>query len=87
MTGFAFGLYAGAMADRVDRRTLILRMNLLRALLLAVLTATIALQVVNVLIVLSSLLLLGTVDTFVNPTSIYARAPCSQYLSPDTETT
>lgn len=65
--GFAFGLYAGAVADRVDRRALILRMNLLRALVLAVLTATIALQVVNVWVVLTALLLLGTVDTFANP--------------------
>lgn len=69
LPGFVLGLYAGAVADRVDRRVLILRMNLLRAAALAVLTTTIAVHVVNVWIVLAALLLLGTADTFANTAS------------------
>ena len=62
--GLVLGLYAGAVVDRVDRRALMLWMNLLRVAILAALTATIALDLVNVGVVLGALLLLGTTDTF-----------------------
>jgi MFS family permease len=67
--GFVLGLWAGAVADRVDRRALILQMNFLRAGALAALTATILAHAVNVWIVLIALLLLGTADTFANSAS------------------
>jgi MFS family permease len=67
--GFAFGLYAGALADRTDRRSLVLRMNLVRALALAALTATIIAHVASVEVILAALFVLGLTDTFVNTAS------------------
>ncbi|MDQ1706179.1 MAG: hypothetical protein QOF18_2545, partial [Frankiaceae bacterium] len=56
--GFALGLYAGAVADRVDRRALVLWMSLVRAVALAALTMTILLHVVSVGVVLAVLFVL-----------------------------
>jgi MFS family permease len=67
--GFALGLYAGALADRVDRRALVVCMNLVRAAALAGLTAAIVLHAANVGVVLGTLFVLGTADTFGNSAS------------------
>jgi MFS family permease len=67
--GFALGLYAGAVADRVDRRALVLWMSLVRAVALAALTMTILLHVVSVGVVLAVLFVLGTADAFANNAS------------------
>jgi MFS family permease len=67
--GFAFGLYAGAVADRVDRRLLVMTMNLVRAAALAGLTAAIVFNVAGVGVVLAALFVLGTADTFGNSAS------------------
>ena len=67
--GFALGLYAGALADRVDRRVLAMRMNLLRVVALAALTAAILTDHASVAVVLGSLFVLGAADTFANSAS------------------
>lgn len=64
-----FGLYAGVIADRLDRRMIILVVNGLRAAVLAVLTITIVTDTVNVGIVLATMFVLGTAETFVDTTS------------------
>ena len=55
-----FGLYAGVLADRVDRRLLVVAVDLTRAAVLAVLTAALLTGHVNVGVVLVSMFLLGT---------------------------
>ena len=63
---FAFGLPAGAIADRVDRRSLVLRMNIVRASALAILTTAIFVEAASVALILVVLFVLGTTDTFVS---------------------
>jgi len=63
------GLHVGAIADRVDRRTLIVRSNAVRAVSLAVLTALVFTKSVSVAAVLVVLFVLGTVDAFANSAS------------------
>ncbi len=60
------GLYAGAIADRVDRVRLVVVANLLRALVLVALSATIVTGVVNIAVVLGALFLIGTAEVFVD---------------------
>ena len=59
-----FGIPAGAIADRVDRRWIIAGVNLARAAVLAVLATTIAGGVINILVVLGALFILGTAEIF-----------------------
>ncbi len=66
---FAFGLLAGALADRVDRRSLVLRSNIVRAVALAILTAAIFVHAASVGLILVVLFVLGTTDTFVSNAS------------------
>jgi predicted MFS family arabinose efflux permease len=61
-----FGLYAGALTDRVDRVRLVVVANLLRAVVLVVLTATIATGAVSIAVVLGALFLIGTAEVFVD---------------------
>ncbi len=61
-----FGVLAGAVADRVDRRRVISLVNVARSLVLAVLATTIATNVVNIGVVLGSLFVLGTAEVFAN---------------------
>lgn len=61
-----FGLYAGAIADRVDRLRLVVVANLLRAVVLIALTATIVTGVVNIAVVLGAMFLIGTAEVFVD---------------------
>ena len=63
-----FGLYAGVIADRLNRRRIIVVVNLLRGVVLAVLAVTIVTDAVNVTIVLAAMFLLGTAETFVDTT-------------------
>ena len=63
------GLYAGALADRLDRRRLIIVVNLTRSLLLAVLAVFIATGRVNVAIALGALFALGVAETFADTTT------------------
>ena len=64
-----FGLVAGALADRLDRRRVIMAANLARGLVLAMLCAVIATGHVNIGIVLGAMLLLGTAEVFVDATA------------------
>jgi MFS family permease len=59
-----FGVVAGAMADRLDRRRIVIVVNLARALVLGILAGTVATGYVNILIVLASLFVLSTAETF-----------------------
>lgn len=64
-----FGLYAGVLADRVDRKQLIAFANGCRAVVLIVLSTFIATGTVNVGIVLGALFLLGAAESFVDTSS------------------
>jgi MFS family permease len=64
-----FGLYAGVLADRVDRRLLVIAVDLLRAAVLVVLTVTLVTGAVNVGVVLVAMFLLGTAEVFVDTTA------------------
>lgn len=64
-----FGFYAGVLADRVDRRRLVVIVNLIRSAVLAGLALTIVTGVVNVVVVLIAMFLLGTAETFVDTTT------------------
>jgi len=59
-----FGVPAGAAADRMDRRRMIIVVNIVRAAILALLAATIATGVVSIVVVLASLFALSTAETF-----------------------
>lgn len=59
-----FGAFAGAAADRVDRRRIVAGVNLGRAAVLAALTAMILADTVNIAVVLTALFVLGTAETF-----------------------
>lgn len=64
-----FSLYAGALADRLDRRRLMVAMNAIRALLLVGLAAVIWAGQINVPLVLVALFLLGVTETFADTTA------------------
>jgi hypothetical protein len=59
-----FGLYAGVLADRLDRRRLVALVDSVRAAVIGVLAATILTDVVTVPIVLAALFVLGVAETF-----------------------
>jgi MFS family permease len=59
-----FGLPAGAVADRFDRRRIVAGVNLVRAAVLVVLAATIVGGTVSIAIVLAALFVLGTAEIF-----------------------
>ena len=64
-----FGLYAGALADRLDRRAVVVTVDLTRAAVLVVLSAAIATDAVSAALVLCALFLLGTAEVFADTTS------------------
>jgi MFS family permease len=64
-----FGVLGGAIADRVDRRRMVVAVNLLRALVLVLLVATIVSGNVNIAAVLVALFVLGTAETFADSAS------------------
>jgi MFS family permease len=64
-----FGFLAGAAADRLDRRRVVVVVNLVRALVLALLAATIATASVTIALVLAALFVLGTAETFADISS------------------
>ncbi len=63
------GLFAGALADRLDRRRVIMVANAVRGVVLAGLATVVATGHVNIAIVLVAMLALGTAETFVDATS------------------
>lgn len=64
-----FGLLAGALADRLDRRLLVVTADLLRAVVLGLLVLTIATDTVSILLVLVTVFLLGTAEVFADTTA------------------
>jgi predicted MFS family arabinose efflux permease len=64
-----FGLYAGVLADRVNRRTIIITTNLVRAAVLLVLAGCIVANAVSIAFVLAALFVLGLNETFAVTTS------------------
>ncbi len=64
-----FGVFAGAIADRLDRRRIVIVVNVLRALVFIALVGTIASETVNIGVVLLALFVLGTAETFADVAS------------------
>ena len=64
-----FGVVGGVAADRFDRRRMVVVVNLGRAIVLAVLAATIVGGTVSVAVVLVALFVLGTAETFADSAS------------------
>jgi Na+/melibiose symporter-like transporter len=61
---FLFGLQAGAIVDRVDRRRLVIVVDLLRGATMAALTASVAFDFVSLPFIYITMFLLGTAETF-----------------------
>jgi MFS family permease len=59
-----FGLYAGVVADRVNRRAIVIATGFVRAAILLLLTASILAHRVDVTVVLAALFLFGVNETF-----------------------
>jgi predicted MFS family arabinose efflux permease len=59
-----FGLYAGALADRLDRRRMVMICDGLRVVVLLLLSLTIAADRVSILVVLVAMLLIGLAEVF-----------------------
>ena len=64
-----FGLYAGALADRLDRRRVVIVADALRAVLLAGLCVVIVTGAVNIAMVLVAVFAYGTAEVFADTTS------------------
>ena len=64
-----FGVIGGTVADRVDRRRMVVLVDLGRAAVLVVLVATIVSGTVNIAVVLAALFVLGTAETFADAAS------------------
>jgi predicted MFS family arabinose efflux permease len=64
-----FGVLAGAMADRLDRRRIVIVVNLVRAVVLGILAWTVAIGAVNIAVVLASLFVLASAETFADVAS------------------
>ena len=64
-----FGLYAGVVADRVNRRSIIIVTNLVRAAVLLVLAGCMVIDEVSIAVVLAALFLLGLNEVFAVTTS------------------
>jgi len=69
-----FGLYAGVLADRVDRRLLVVTVDLLRAATLVVLTVAVATGHADITVVLVSMFLLGVAEVFAD-TAVHTLLP------------
>jgi MFS family permease len=64
-----FGFFAGAVADRVDRRHIVVVVDLLRAVTLVALATTIVAGWVSIWVVLAAMFALGTGETFADTAS------------------
>ena len=64
-----FGIIGGVAADRFDRQRIVVAVNLARAVVLAVLVATIVTGTVSIALVLAVLFVLGTAETFADSAS------------------
>ncbi|HEV2374047.1 MAG TPA: MFS transporter [Streptosporangiaceae bacterium] len=64
-----FGLYAGVVADRVNRRAIVITTGLVRAVILLLLSASILTHRVDTAVVLAALFLFGVNETFGDTTT------------------
>jgi MFS family permease len=64
-----FGVISGAIADRVERKRMVIAVNLARSFVLLVLVATIATGSVSIAIVLIALFILGSAENFADAAS------------------
>jgi MFS family permease len=64
-----FGVLGGAIADRLDRKRMVVVVNVGRAVVLVALVATIVSGTVNIAVVLVALFVLGTAETFADSAS------------------
>jgi MFS family permease len=64
-----FGLLAGAVTDRLDRRLIVATVDTCRAVVLAVLTAAVATDHVSIVAVLGTLFVLATAEVFADNSS------------------
>ena len=64
-----FALYAGALADRLDRRLLVVVVDLLRGVILLVIAVTVLTGSASIGIILVALFLLGTAEVFADNAS------------------
>jgi len=64
-----FSLYAGALSDRLDRRLIVIVVNLVRAGVLAVIAASVITGTISIAFLLASLFVLGTAEVFADNTS------------------
>ncbi len=64
-----FGLYAGALADRADRRILVIAVDVMRAAVLAVLILAVVTGRADIAVVLVTMFLLGTAEVFADTTT------------------
>src|SRR3954452_9902159 len=69
LPGLLFGVVAGGYADRVERRRLVVTANILRSIVLGFLVFTIVSGVVSIWLVLGSIFVLGTAETFADSAS------------------
>jgi predicted MFS family arabinose efflux permease len=69
LPALVFSIYAGALSDRLDRRTIVVAVDLARAVVLAVLAASILTGAVSIAVVLASLFVLGTAEVFADNAS------------------
>lgn len=60
---FLFGLVAGALVDRVDRKTLVVWVDVFRAAVLALLATSVAFEVGGLFVIYAAMFLLGTAET------------------------
>lgn len=65
----AFALLAGVLADRLDRKRIVIVVDILRTVVVLVLSATIVTGAVSIWVVLVALFLLGTAEVFADTTS------------------
>lgn len=63
------GLYAGAMADRLDRRTVVVTSDTVRSIVLGLLCLSIATGRISIVVVLVSVFALGVAEVFADSTS------------------
>ncbi|MBO3102354.1 MFS transporter [Cellulomonas fengjieae] len=64
-----FGLWAGALTDRLDRKRLVIVVDSVRALVLLLLAVAVATDVASIALVLLAMFLLGTAETFADNAS------------------
>ena len=64
-----FGLLAGVVADRLDRRRIVIAVHVGRSVILLLLSVAVAADRVDIIVVLVAMFLLGTAETFADTTT------------------